>query len=102
NTNAPAQIITVGGTAAGTSTGPAAATTHAKAKAAKGKASKKAKGNSTKSAGVNKQQAAKAQAAASKVLGSSKNLPPPTTKVGDKGHGPGYSGGKFTGTFFGQ
>ena len=102
NTNAPAQIITVGGTAGGTSTGAAAATTHGKAKAAKGKASKKAKGNRTKSAGVNKQQAAKAQAAASKVLGSSKNLPPPTTKVGDKGHGPGYSGGKFTGTFFGQ
>jgi len=103
NTNAPAQIITVGGAAGGTSTGAAAATTHAKAKAAKGKSSKKAKANNSKSAGVNKQQAAKAQAAASKVLGaSSKNLPPPTTKVGDKGHGPGYSGGKFTGTFFGQ
>jgi hypothetical protein len=103
NTAAPAQIITVGGTAGGTSTGAAAATTHGKAKAAKSKSSKKAKANSTKSAGVNKQQAAKAQAAASKVLGSSsKNLPPPTTKVGDKGHGPGYSGGKFTGTFFGQ
>jgi hypothetical protein len=100
NTNAPAQIITVGGTAGGTTTGAAAATT--KAKAAKGKSSKKAKANNSKSAGVNKQQAAKAQAAASKVLGSSKNLPPPTTKVGDKGHGPGYSGGHFTGTFFGQ
>jgi hypothetical protein len=103
NTAAPAQIITVGGTAGGTSTGAAAATTQGKAKAAKSKSSKKAKAHGTKSAGVNKQQAAKAQAAASKVLGSSsKNLPPPTTKVGDKGHGPGYSGGKFTGTFFGQ
>lgn len=102
NANATPQIITVGG-AAPAATGAAAATTHGKAKAAKAKSSKKAKANSTKSAGVNKQQAAKAQAAASKVLGSSsKNLPPPTTKVGDKGHGPGYSGGKFTGTFFGQ
>ena len=43
NTNAPAQIITVGGTAGGTSTGAAAATTQGKAKAAKGKSSKKAK-----------------------------------------------------------
>jgi hypothetical protein len=104
NTAATPQIITVGGTSGGTSTGAAAATTKGKAKTAKAKSSKKAKSsNNTKSAGVNKQQAAKAQAAASKVLGSSsKNLPPPTTKVGDKGHGPGYSGGKFTGTFFGQ
>jgi hypothetical protein len=102
NTNAPAQIITVGGNAGATPT-PAAVTTQGKAKAARSKSSKKAKAHSTKSAGVNKQQAAKAQAAASKVLGSSsKNLPPATTKVGDKGHGPGYSGGKFTGTFFGQ
>jgi len=103
NANAPAQIITVGGASGGTSTGAAAATTQGKAKAAKAKSSKKAKAKASKSAGVNKQQAAKAQAAASKVLGSSsKNLPPATTKVGDKGHGPGYSGGKFTGTFFGQ
>ena len=43
NTNAPAQIITVGGTAGGASTGAAAATTQGKAKAAQGKASKKAK-----------------------------------------------------------
>jgi len=100
NTNAPAQIITVGGASGGTSTGAAAATTQGKAKAAKGKSSKKAK--NSKSAGVDKKQAAKAQAAASKVLGSSKNLPPATVKQGDSGHGPGYSGGHFTGTFFGQ
>lgn len=100
NTNAPAQIITVGGGSGGTSTGAAAATTQGKVKAAKGKSSKKAK--SSKSAGVDKKQAAKAQAAASKVLGSSKNLPPATVKQGDSGHGPGYSGGHFTGTFFGQ
>lgn len=105
NANAPAQVITVGGSSGGTSSGAAAAgTTQGKAKAAKGKSSKQAKAhNNSKSAGVDKKQAAKAQAAASKVLGSSsKNLPPPTTKVGDAGHGPGYSKGHFTGTFFGQ
>jgi hypothetical protein len=102
NANAPAQVITVGGSSGGTSTGAAAVTTNGKAKAAKSKSSKKAKADKSKAAGVDKQQAAKAQAAASKVLGSSKNLPPPTTKVGDSGHGPGYSGGHFTGTFFGQ
>lgn len=96
------QIITVNGGASGTSTGAAPATTQGKAKAAKAKSSKHAKANNSKPAGVNKKQAAKAQAAASKVLGSSKNLPPATTKVGDKGHGAGYSGGHFTGTFFGQ
>jgi hypothetical protein len=102
NTNAPAQIITVGGSSPGTSTGAAAATTQGKAKAAKGKSSKKAKASSSKPAAVNKQQAAKAQAAASKVLGSSKNLPPATVKQGQAGHGPGYTKGHFTGTFFGQ
>ena len=103
NANAPAQVITVGGSGGGTSSG-AAATTQGKAKAAKGKSSKQAKADkNSKSAGVDKKQAAKAQAAASKVLGSSsKNLPPATTKVGDAGHGPGYSKGHFTGTFFGQ
>jgi uncharacterized OB-fold protein len=30
-----------------------------------------------------------------------KNLPPPTVTVGAKGHGPGYTHGHFTGTFFG-
>ena len=98
-TNAPAQIITVGGVGAGTS-GAAAATTHRKAKAAKGKASKKAK--ASKPAQIDRKQAAKAQAAASKVLGSSKNLPPATVKQGQAGHGPGYTKGHFTGTFFGQ
>jgi hypothetical protein len=105
NANAPAQVITVGGSSGGASSGAAAAgTTQGKAKAAKGKSSKQAKaGKNSKSAGVDKNQAAKAQVAASKVLGSSsKNLPPPTTKVGDTGHGPGYSKGHFTGTFFGQ
>jgi hypothetical protein len=101
NSSAPAQIITVGGTGGGASTGAAAVTTNGKAKAAKGKSSKQAKAKN-KPAQIDKKQAAKAQAAASKVLGSSKNLPPATVKQGDSGHGPGYSGGHFTGTFFGQ
>lgn len=42
----------------------------------------------------------KAQAQAASVLGG-KNLPPATVKVGQKGSGPGFSGGKFTGNFFG-
>ncbi|MGZ4195910.1 MAG: hypothetical protein ACXVFQ_06040 [Solirubrobacteraceae bacterium] len=100
NANAPAQIITVGGSSGATS-GAAAATTQGEAKAAKGKASKKAKATASKPT-VNKQQAAKAQAAASKVLGSSKNLPPPTVTQGQSGHGAGYTKGHFTGTFFGQ
>ena len=103
NSSAPAQVITVGGNGSGTSTGAAAATIQGKAKAAKGKASKKAKAdNNSKSAGVDKKQAAKAQAAASKVLGSSKNLPPATVKQGQSGQGAGYTKGHFTGTFFGQ
>jgi hypothetical protein len=100
NANAPAQVITVGGSGGASSSGSTAAT-GGKAKAAKGKAAKKAKANNAKPA-VDKQQAAKAQAAATKVLGSSKNLPPATVKQGDSGHGPGYTKGKFTGTFFGQ
>jgi hypothetical protein len=102
NASAPAQIITVGGNGGGTSTGSSASTSQDKgAKAAKGKAAKKAKANNAKPQ-IDKKQAAKAQAAASKVLGSSKNLPPATVKQGDTGHGPGYSKGHFTGTFFGQ
>lgn len=42
----------------------------------------------------------KAAAAAANVLGG-KNLPPPTVSVGQKGTGPGFQGGKFTGNFFG-
>jgi hypothetical protein len=100
NAAAPAQIITVGGSSGSSSAGAAAATTKVKAKAAKAKGSKKTKAAAKPT--VNKQQAAKAQAAASKVLGSSKNLPPPTVTQGQAGHGAGYTKGHFTGTFFGQ
>jgi hypothetical protein len=95
-------VVTVGG-GAGTGTTAASATTKA---AKKTSSSKGAKGKS-KAARASKPtaaQAAKASNAASKVLGSStKNLPPATVTVGQKGHGPGYDkSGKFNGSFFGQ
>lgn len=43
----------------------------------------------------------KASQAAAKVLGGT-NLPPPTVTLGQKGSGPGFSGGKFTGDYFGN
>jgi hypothetical protein len=49
---------------------------------------------------VTKQVAAKASAAASKVLGGKVNTPP-TVTVGQHGRGAGYSNGHFTGQFFG-
>jgi hypothetical protein len=95
----PAQIITVGGGGSGTS---AAANTPSNAKSAKSRAVGKTKSAKANAAPVSKKAAAKAQAAASKVLGSSKNLPPATVTQGQSGHGPGYQNGHFTGTFFGQ
>lgn len=97
----PPQVISVGGAP---SAAPAAPTTAAKTKAVKAKGSKRAKAAAAqaKANQISPKQAAKAQAAASKVLGSSKNLPPPTVTQGQAGHGPGYSNGHFTGTFFGQ
>ena len=49
-------------------------------------------------------QAAKASQAASKVLGSSKALPPATVTEGQTGSGPGFNkkSHKFDGSFFGQ
>ena len=49
---------------------------------------------------VTKQVAAKASAAASKVLGGKVNTPP-TVTVGQLGQGAGYKNGHFTGQFFG-
>lgn len=95
----PAQIITIPG--AGSSNN-SAATGSSPSRTKTAKAKGKAKAAKAKTKTVDKQTAAKAQAAASKVLGSSKNLPPATVTTGQKGHGPGYQGGKFTGTFFGQ
>jgi hypothetical protein len=98
----PVQVVTVPGAGGGSAAAATAtaAPNRAKAKAAKVKhaAKKHAK------PAVPKKQAAKAAAAAQKVLGTSgsKNLPPPTVTQGQSGHGPGFKNGKFTGTFFGQ
>lgn len=59
------------------------------------------KTQANKPAPVAKKVIVKAQAAAANVLGG-KNLPPATVTVGQKGSGPGYTGGKFDGNFFGS
>jgi len=104
--SAPAvQVVTVAGQGGGAAAAPAATAAHATTKAAAKSSTSKTKHATKKKVKVvvTKQQAAKAQAAASKVLGSdAKNLPPPTVTQGQKGHGPGFQHGHFTGTFFGQ
>lgn len=91
---AAAPSVQVVGGPAGTATTPTTT-----ASASSGKKAKTPK--SFKKTKIDKKTAAKAQAAASKVIGG-KNLPPPTVKVGQHGHGPGFKGGKFTGDFFGK
>ncbi len=54
----------------------------------------------TKSKAASSKASSSAATAASKVLGG-KSDTPPTVTVGAKGKGAGYSGGKFTGNFFG-
>ena len=81
---APVQVVTVAGGG-----GTAAAAT---AKAPKLKTPKKS---------AQKAAAAKAKADLAKTLGGGNVPPKAVVKVGDKGHGPGYQHGKFTGNFFG-
>jgi hypothetical protein len=95
------QVITVqgGGAAATTSTG---TTTGATTTPGKTKAKAKAKAATTAAPPPAVQK--KATQAAGKVLGNSKNLPPPTVTTGgacSNGQA-GCSGGKFNGNFFGQ
>ncbi|HET6865515.1 MAG TPA: hypothetical protein VFH80_06310 [Solirubrobacteraceae bacterium] len=92
------QVITVqggGGVAAST---PTTRTTVHVNKKTKAKLNAAAKATAPPSAAVQK----KATEAAGKVLGSSKNLPPPTSTIGQKctGNQSGCSGGKFTGNYF--
>jgi hypothetical protein len=105
----PPVQVTVSG-AGGGAAAPAASTAAAP-KVPKAKTKAKAKATGVKHASqkqvkpaVSHKQAAKAAAAAQKVLGTSnsKNLPPATVTQGQAGHGPGFKNGKFTGTFFGQ
>ena len=105
----PVQVVTVagqggsGGAAATPTTTAAHSTTKAAAKSGNGKTTRHTTAKKKVKVVVTKQEAAKAQAAATKVLGSdAKNLPPPTVTQGQKGHGPGFQHGHFTGTFFGQ
>jgi hypothetical protein len=96
----PVQVVTVGGGGGAATTTPAAsADTSSNSKA---KASKSSK-NSTKSVVVTKKVAAKANQAASKVLGAgTQNLAPTQVQPGQAcSHGAGCQGGKFTGNFFG-
>jgi hypothetical protein len=104
----PVQVVTVAGqgggsaAAAPTSTGAAGSTTKAAAKSSTSKTKHTAAKKKVKVV-VTKQEATKAQAAATKVLGSdAKNLPPPTVTQRQKGNGPGFKHGHFTGEFFGQ
>lgn len=87
-------VVTVpaasGGSAAGTPT-TASSTNSGTKKSARSKVTKVV---------VTKQVATKASAAAAKVLGG-KVSTPPTVTVGQSGKGAGYSGGHFTGQFFG-
>lgn len=104
NNNAPArtpaaQVITVqGGGGAAASTTPTTSTTVHVSKKAKAKLSAAAKNNAPPPAAVQQ----KATQAAGKVLGNSKNLPPPTSTVGSSCSSTqaGCQGGKFTGNYF--
>jgi hypothetical protein len=96
--NAPVQVITVAGSGSG-SGGGSSGNTSTSASTAKA-ASKQAAASKPKTVVVTKQVAAKASAAASKVLGGKVNTPP-TVTVGQSGHGAGYTNGHFTGNFFG-
>jgi hypothetical protein len=97
----PVQVVTVGGGGGG-----GAATTPTTAAdtrpSGSSKASKSGK-SGTKAVVVTKKVAAKANQAASKVLGaSSANLAPTQVQQGQScTHGAGCQGGKFTGNFFG-
>ena len=90
--NSKVQVVNLGGA------GATAATT-AGTPAGKGSAGK----SNSKSKSKHGHKAAKPSANVSAANASTtvKNLPPPTVTVGAKGHGPGYTHGHFTGTFFG-
>lgn len=91
-------VVTVGGGGTGTNQSASASTTPT-ANTGHGKSS----GPKVKKIVITKQVAAKATAAASKVLGGATNLAPPTVSQGSKcSSGAGCQNGSFTGNFFGQ
>jgi hypothetical protein len=89
------QVITVsgGGTAAATG---AATTTASTTKSAATKSKKRSAKKSSSTASN------PGAAVAGGKDAAKQHLPPSTVKVGQKGHGRGYTNGKFTGNFFGQ
>jgi hypothetical protein len=92
----PVQVIRVGGgTTAAAGAATAAASNHAKHAASKSKKSTAKKVAKLKHANPGAAIAGGKDAA-------KQHLPPPTVKVGQQGHGRGYTNGKFTGQFFGQ
>jgi hypothetical protein len=97
---APTVVTVAGGAASGSSATTSSAQIGKKSSTGKGKSSKGKSGKGKPSAA----QAAKASQAASKVLGSSKALPPATVTEGQTGSGPGFNkkSHKFDGSFFGQ
>lgn len=103
----PVQVVTVQGGGGGTSTGAATTTTPAHTTAAATKAPKgltgKLKAAAENKAPPSKAVAQKATQAATKVLGGSNHLAPPTQKVGGScsNSQAGCQSGKFTGNFFG-
>jgi hypothetical protein len=97
----PVQVVTVGGGGGAATTTPTASSdTQSNNNNAK---ASKSKGSGKKTVVITKKVAAKANQAASKVLGASAaNLAPTQVQQGGScSHGAGCQGGKFTGNFFG-
>jgi hypothetical protein len=90
------QVIRVGGGTAAAA-GPATTTASNSTKSA----ATKSKKSVAKKAGKLKQTNPGAAVAGGKDA-AKQHLPPSTVKLGQKGHGRGYTNGKFTGQFFGQ
>lgn len=89
----PVQVIRVSGGGASGATTTTASTASGKSAATK---SKKSKAKSKSNAGN------PGAAVAGGKDAAKQHLPPATVKVGQPGHGRGYTNGKFTGNFFGQ
>lgn len=94
--HSPVQVITVAGSGGG---GSGSSGSSSSGSSSGGKSSGKNSASKPTKVVITKKVAAKASAAASKVLGGTVDTPP-TVTVGQSGHGAGFTGGHFTGTFF--
>jgi len=88
--NSKVQVVNLGGSGAAT----AATSTAPGGTSGAGKSKSKSKHG-------HKAAKPRANVSAANASTTVNNLPPPTVTVGAKGHGPGYTHGHFTGTFFG-